>query len=553
MLTSVKYTAEPGVFAWPIPFAYAHASQVEARLVDETGLERALVQGADYQVSGSNVIYVLPPGCALVIYLNAPVAEAQAANNAAALMSLNQTAPAAPVAAVSETSQPAASPPDTDDQASRLAALESELASLRDERDQALLAARAAEQDSQIRAVADTGQQALALLADAREGAVQAVLDVQAEARGDLAAAELDARQAASEAEDTAARAEEAAQAADARTAETLAALERRIAELETRLNDVAAKREESLNRAARDGEAQVAAATRRALRDAEARGRLAGEAWPQTGHMEVREQYPAGTILPLPEPLRYYPGRNALHVHLNGLALIPGEDYGEVGTSLSNSWRPMRDLLVGDVLLFVIAPTNAGQAAALAARDAGKSAAAAQNHAASAGRHVNDCRGVLDDTRIQNVQAAGHAARAAQSLELCEEERRVAHAHAEEAARSAWEANVASARPGIAAVRNEDELSGVVEGMYIVNPHIRQTPTRFYGLWPVADVNEPILWDGLFFEGAAYEREPYAPPPPPVPCPCLPPDEDAPAAVPGGEWQPCDHVHRLCAHCRKD
>lgn len=573
MLTSVKYAWEPGAFAWPIPFAYSHAAQVEAALMDETGMERKLVQGKDYQVSGQNVICLVPEGCSLCLSLNAPVAEVRAANQAQALagmagmaagpqyMAAGNAAPAQAAQDIQARNIPAYDPALTQPvqtaqtaEDSRLAQLEEQIAALQDERDLALIAARASEKDAQVKAVADTGREARAGVEAAAANAMTDMQALASEAQGALAAAELDAQSIASHCEDTAARAAAAADAAEAKSAQAAAALERRIAELEQRLETIAAAKEQAIQRAADQGNVQIGQAARAAMREAEARCKLSGEAWPQAGAWEAREAYPAGTILPLPEPLRYYPGRQALYIFCNGKYLTPGKDFQEAGSTLSSSWRPMRDVLMGDLFDFVIAPTNAGQAAALHARDAGRAAAAAQGYAAGASRLTEAARQQWEAARGEKNQAAAHAGRARDWSALAQDECRAANAASNEAAAHAWQASIVSARPGIAAVNDAAQLARVVEGVYFINPHLLQAPTPFYGLWPVADLAAPILWDGVFFEGPAYERAPYGPPPA-CPCPTPPaPPEDV-EIVPGhnpAEWLPCDHIH--CKHhCHKD
>lgn len=547
MLTTVRYEYQPAVYIFPLPVTAENASNLDVRLVEATGLERQLQPG-DYVLLSSNLIYALQPGQSLLVHITAAPANLQP-------QTMNAATPQTASAQTEAEQIPAHNPPQADTaNAEKIAALEAELAALKEEQNKALLTARAIESDNQVKTVAAAGRESLSAIEEQTKTAVMAVEYAHADAEDAIADAAQNAESAAAKAENAATRAELAGIYAANRTEASITKLEERMALLEQRLAAQTEEKQKALQHAAAQGERQIAAATRQATAEAQARCRLDGNAWPQMGYLEIREQYPAGAILPLPETMRYYPGRNSLHIFLNGLALIPGQDYGEVGNALSNSWRCMRELLTGDIVLFIVAPVNAGQAAALAAKDAGKWAAHAQTQAEAAKSHAANAHAQYEKAVNEKINAARHASESFQWSKLAAAECETANSYANEAAAHAWQASIACAKPGIAAVNNAAQLARVVEGVYFINPHLLQAPTPFYGLWPVADLAAPILWDGVFFEGPAYERAPYGPPPAcPCPTPPAPPEdvEIVPSHNPA-EWLPCDHIH--CKHhCHKD
>lgn len=547
MLATVRYEYQPGSGAWPLPLMPDNPANLDARLIEATGIERQL-QPSEYLLLDGLLIYALQPGQSLLVHITAAPANLQPQTTNAATPQAASVQP--------EVEQvPAYNTPQTDTaNAEKIAALETELATLKEEQNKAILTARAIESDNQVKNVAAAGRESLSAIEEQTKTAVMAVEYAHADAEDAIADAAQNAESAAAKAENAATRAELAGIYAENRTETSIARLEERMALLEQQLAALTEEKQKALQHAAAQGERQIAAATRQATAEAEARCRLDGNAWPQMGYLEIGEQYPAGAIIPLPKTMHYYPGRNSLHIFLNGLALIPGQDYGEVGNTISNSWRSMRELLIGDIVLFIVAPVNAGQAAALAAKDAGKWAAHAQTQAEAAKSHAANAHAQYEKAVNEKINAARHASESFQWSKLAASECKTANSYANEAAAHAWQTNIACAKPGIAAVNNVAQLDRAVEGIYFINPFLLQTPTLFYGVWPVDNLAAPILWDGLFFEGPAYERAPYGPPPScPCPMPPAPPEdvEIAPGHNPAG-WLPCDHIH--CKHhCQKE
>lgn len=179
------------------------------------------------------------------------------------------------------------------------------------------------------------------------------------------------------------------------------------------------------------------------------------------------------------------------------------------------------------------------------AANMAGSYAAQAQNHAVNAGLAVADCKMLA--SRTQNWEE--------QAEEVC----KIATSMANNASRNAWAIATQDRRPGIASVQSEEDLAGAGPGCFIINPHIRQSPTIQYGVWPVASLDE-AKWDGFFVIGKAFTGlAPNGPViiPDPVP-PGLDPDNPDNPGNSGNsgngfggklDWLPCDHTHQEAAN----
>ena len=83
--TSVRYASDGTSAVWHVPFPFASPADVGVKLIAADGRERRLTQGTDYVVSGGSVMCVVPAGCSIVIWLDAPVEAALTAARAAAL------------------------------------------------------------------------------------------------------------------------------------------------------------------------------------------------------------------------------------------------------------------------------------------------------------------------------------------------------------------------------------------------------------------------------------------------------------------------------------
>lgn len=388
MLTSVKYTHEAGIFAWPIPFAYTTPTQVGVNVVNESGQERRLAYGLDYQIQGANVIYVLPPGQAIIIWLDAVAADVLAANNAASLQAVQPATtfaslPAQPDLAAPHTeSEPAPDLALSSANSERIAQLEAQLSALQEEKAQALLAERARAADAEIQNITTLANEATAKIAEHVQTAALAVEMAQASAEDAINDAAALADAATARAEAAGERAKLAAIYTENKTASTLKALESHVVEFEACLAKSVANGEQAVALAANAGEARIAEATQAAQAEAARAASLAGQVWPQQGWLIAATAVAPGGQLTLPEPLAYYPGRASLSVSRNGFVLALGKHFTDVGDALTPSTRItlVDGCNAGDIFSFFIAPTTESQAAAQAAAEAKVAASMAQD-----------------------------------------------------------------------------------------------------------------------------------------------------------------------------
>lgn len=293
---------------------------------------------------------------------------------------------------------------------SEIAELKSQLAALSSERDQALLAARQAEADNQIQSLQSTGASCLDKVEEAQTQALSSIEQKTAALQDSLvqtgqalitASEELDSAQA--KASETAAAINQAAEAALTRLANKVDELESRLAKLtqdsqaaiasanqaisenleakvislESQLNTTAASAKATLDLASEQATQQAAVCQAEIKAEACACQQLASQVWPLQGYLRQVSDLDVNNILTLPEPLRYYPGRNCLFVARNGFVLTQGRDFDEVGigASVSNVIRLLAPSRKGDIWSFWVAPTNAGQEAGIYARDAARAA----------------------------------------------------------------------------------------------------------------------------------------------------------------------------------
>ena len=159
--TSVRYEADGRTALWPIPFPFGGAGDIGVKVIGADGRETRLSEGTDYVLSGACVLAVIPAGNAVVIWLDAPVEEAlEAARRQAA------TGPAYAGTTTAETASAASAQATQGALVSELDELRTQVAALREEREAALAAARAAQADAQVRRLTDEGAAGVTRLAE---------------------------------------------------------------------------------------------------------------------------------------------------------------------------------------------------------------------------------------------------------------------------------------------------------------------------------------------------------------------------------------------------
>jgi len=478
--TSVKYFSDGTAGVWPIPFPYGDPSQVSAKIVDAEGQERVLRVGTDCLLNRGCLLAVVPAGQSLVIWLNVPMEDAM---QGAADRPFVPSVPPGPVIPGPVIPGPVMPPPPSgpDPVVTKLAA---QVAELQRERDEALIAARAAEADAQVQRLKAEGQaQADRLAGQAGSLSDGVAAELEAVAREHLARLEAEATnlaRAAVEAQSQAAAAQKSASEARAQLAQAVNSLR------------------DAVDKARQDALEGVASAA------------SLGSTTNLEGYFEQGMDRVAGEVLNLPAGLVYYPGRAMLRVSYQGTTLSCGKHFEEVGEAdvLSGSIRPLFASRAGDQWGFWVVASNVGAMAEEAAERAERARDEAVSAATEAGKDADDA----ETARAGAEESARLAGLWESASELCAEE---AWRLAQCAWKAAYQAGMASTRPGIAAVKDAAELEQCQGGLYVVNPHLAQTPTTFMGVWPVSSV-ESIAWDGVFFIGPAY---PDNPTPPPVPC----------------------------------
>lgn len=449
MQTCATYSYEPGNFVWPVPFPYGSPTQVGVKVADRLGQERKLINGSDYMFHDGSVVYVLPEGHSLTIYLDAPYEEAVAQANARTVSGFAAQAASVPEPAAIQTQSEAVEIPQSSND--QLDAINAKLDALASERELALLAARDAASDQQIATIKEAG----AGVTDSIEQAANAAIDEIDQSRSDAAAVMKAANARLADATSQLASATDNANAAaaniDQAAANAIADLELKVAQLEERL--------------AASGNQQQAILMQTAK---EAAGNASG----------IAEE-------------------NA------GIATLAANDSG-----------------------------NAADRAEGYAVQAGNYAAQAQNHAADAAMKVSDCTVLANKAeRYAGLSVSNEAF----SRDAANEARQVA-----------WRINTQLTRPGIAVVQKPEDLIGAVDGFYIIDPELKQSPTLFYGLWPIENI-EDIGWDGFFVLGLKPYSGTSAMPPEPLPAPPdvePEPDDNDDKPASGLEWLPCDHTH---------
>lgn len=454
MQTCATYGYEPGNFVWPVPFPYGSPAHVGVKVADRLGQERKLVNGSDYMFHNGSVVYVLPEGHSLTIYLDAPYEEAVAQANARTVSSFATQAASVPEPVAVQT-QPE---PVVISQASneQLDAINAKLDALASERDQALLAARAAAEDEQIATIKEAGAGAADSIEQAANAAIEEIDQTRSDAAAVMKAANARLAEASNQLADAADNASKAAASIDQTATSAAASLSLKAAQLQQEL--------------AASGQQQRAILMQSAETAADA------------ATQDARES-----------------------------AVIAAQKAEEAGF--------------------------AAEVARGFTTQAGNYAAQAQNHAFNAGLKVADCE--------------VFAARAERYAGLSVSNEAFSRTAADEARQAAWQVNTLNARPGIAVVQKPEDLIGAAEGFYIIDPDLKQSPTLFYGLWPIEKI-EDAYWDGFFIVGLEpYDGDYPNMPKPPEPLPEPPDIEPDPDDGDGGsneasglEWLPCDHTH---------
>lgn len=321
--------------------------------------------------------------------------------------------------------------------ASRLDELEQKLDALLTARAsaeaEALLQARALARDSHIGALEEAGAKQLKQFEERKLQAMENLDELarvceQALGRkaNALSAAQVNAddsiaraRTATAEISTAASQAMDAAQTLESSVNEAVEKLSARVAELEEKIDNQAERATKAVSLAALEAEEQVAQASARAQADASRANSLAGQAWPEQGWMAQADALAARSIMPLPEPLSYYPGRNSLYIARNGIVQTLGREFEEVGTSarLSNTIRLLIPSNKGDIWSFWIAPTSQAQAASLAAQEASASAEYAASSATNAANALGNVQSLADKALTQGAaQLNGIATQGAQA-----------------------------------------------------------------------------------------------------------------------------------------
>lgn len=535
--TSVRYASDGTSAVWHVPFPFASPADVGVKLIAADGQERRLSQGADYVINGSAVMCVVPSGCSIAIWLDAPIDAALAASRSAAMRQDTEMGGMPLV-------MPTASAQD--------AALAQTLARIADSLDAQAQRQKAAEDDARARLAAEAD----ALLELSRESAkAAAVSSVSAEA----------AAQTESLRQTAATLTAGLHTQADAATQKAAAALEQ-ATQAGKRLDDAAASINAafvSLSEAAERGSNDVRGAANvatLAVRQAQSTALAHIGAAVQravnvarissgTGNAEALlvpdSLIPAGTEIRLPGGLSYQPGRGMLLAFYQGCALALGHNFLEVGCDCETSDRArlLFDVQPGDEVLFrVIATNSRAELEAVTQR-----AESAADEAEGFAKEAEASAGKAEQAQKKAEDAQWYAEKWAENAAISADQ---SHGSAQCAWDAAYQATIAAQpeRPGIAVVKEADDLDGALSGAYLLNPFLRHSPTHFMGMWPVQAGDEAV-WDGVFFLGQAY---PDTPMPPPMPiCTQKPQKPEDPTAPPeGGDngdggassavWGPC-------------
>ena len=538
--TSVRYASDGESAVWHVPFPYASPGDVGVKLISADGQERRLSMGTDYVINGSAVMCVVPSGCSIVLWLDAPLDAALTASSSTVMRNADAMG-----------SMPAVMQSVSSVNTVQDASLAQTLARLADSLD--AQARRQSEEEAAARERLTA--EADALLAQSREAArAAAVSSVNAEAATQTEAmrrtaetlteslrSEADAAvRRASDALDQATRAGQRLDEATASMNSAAAALSQAATRGQADLRGAADVATQAVRQAQSTALAHIGAAVQRAVNAA----RLSTGTGNAEALLVPDEDMPAGVELRLPGGLRYQPGRGMLMVFYQGCALALNRNFSEVGCDCAESDRVrlLFDVRAGDELLFrVIATNSKAELEAITER-----ADAAADEAEGFAKEAEASAVKAEQAQKKAEDAQWYAEKWAENAAISAEQ---AHGSASCAWDAAYRATLAAQpdRPGLAAVKDAGDLDGALSGAYLLNPFLRHSPTHFMGMWPVDSVDESV-WDGVFFLGQAY---PDTPMPPPMPiCTQKPQKPEGPTIPPdgggsgGGQsssvWGPC-------------
>lgn len=541
--TSVRYVSDGTSAVWHVPFPFASAADVGVKLIASDGQERRLSQGADYVINGSAVMCVVPAGCSISLWLDAPIDAALAASRSAAVRQdtanggmpsvMPAVAPSYPASAQDAAlAQTLARLADSlDAQAQRQAKAENEARErLAGEADALLEQSREA---ARAAAVASVSEEAAAQTETLRQTAatLTAGLHTQADAAAQKAAAALE------QATQAGKRLEDAAASINAASASLSEAAERGSKDVRGEADAATL----AVRQAQSTALAHIGAAVQRAVNAT----RLSSGTGNAEALLVPDAPIPAGTEIRLPGGLSYQPGRGMLLAFYQGCALALGHNFLEVGCDCETSDRArlLFDVQPGDEVLFrVIATNSRAELEAVTQR-----AEAAADEAEGFAKAAEASAGKAEQAQKEAEEAQWYAEKWAENAAISAEQ---SHGSAQCAWNAAYQATIAAQpeRPGIAAVKEAGDLDGALSGAYLLNPFLRHSPTHFMGMWPV-QTGDDAVWDGVFFLGKAY---PDTPMPPPMPiCTQKPQKPEDPTAPPdGGDkgdggassavWGPC-------------
>lgn len=590
--TSVRYLSDGTTCAWPIPFPYGAPSGVACKVMDMEGKERLLSYGTDYTIKDNCVMTFVPAGSSIMLWMTGTMEEALAGASARA-MAQSDIATAfnsVPSEAASGSATPGAA------SSAEIASLAAQLRELKALQENALVQARLAEEDRQVQRIEDAGDDAVSRVA------------IRFEQNADAASKRLEdlVKQSAMQVEDNAASAvneaetarqkalaaQEAANEALARLEAAKSAFDKAVADAQETLGNAECNARESLAMLANQASMSLAAAEQETATRIRHDCELHHGCVNQSGYFTQELAWKAGSIIPLPEGIKYYPGRNMLRVTHNGRTLVLGVDYQEVANTVehrgpSGDIKILFDSAAGSLWSFWVVAANASKRAIDAAAQSEHARRRSEEWAARSRDYANEAEtiraGAADDAALarKTLEETGQEYAAALTQIKCDtwrtgesamsrirEAGRVADCHRQASASSAvashemaqcawdaaWQASMQSRRPGIASVRKFRDLFKCASGVYVINPHIAHSPTMFMGVWPVRKF-EDIQYDGIFFVGPQYPDNPNPPPRPklrPKPeCPCTRPAPDPENPVDGPvEWGPCEH-HNHCKSCK--
>lgn len=400
--TLAKYDGD-GSWQWFIPFPYSSPSDVAVKII-KGGKETRLAIARDFQVQDQSVIRVVPEGEEIVIWLDGSLAEAKqvAANKS---LSLTAAAPVAaslaPVApsfgmatyslrdtAVDDTSVPTPADDVVSELKARVLALENDKAN-------SLAEAQITAKDAQIQAIAETGEaqtQAIKLASlDSKtqiDTAAEQALQKITESQNSLTLLTANLQEDVSNAKASVAVANESAvQAQNSLAAYSSRATATVASSANSAVTDIETARDKAI--------ADIKLVQTQAQDRINVLASLSSNVQNADGFVELGEPVDPEGIILLPAQLAYYPNRSMLVVYRNGMCLVHGLEFDEVGsaTRLSNTIRIHFQANAGDTFAFWIVASNISAKAEEAGKRAENSALDAshsQQHACSSATNAS-------------------------------------------------------------------------------------------------------------------------------------------------------------------